>query len=83
MWNSCKFARDYFCRQKYMQFTGKNTKIAGKNTHQTQAKITANAGKNTRKIAGKKNLQFHAESPAIAGRQSALTPRINSPANCR
>ena len=50
-----------------MQLTGKNTGIAGKNTRQTQAKITANAGKNTRTIAGKKNLQFHAELPAIAG----------------
>ena len=50
-----------------MQLTGKNTRIAGKNTRQTQAKITANAGKNTRTIAGKKNLQFHAELPAIAG----------------
>ena len=50
-----------------MQITGKNTGFAGKNTHQTQAKTTANAGKNTRTIAGKKNLQFHAELPAIAG----------------
>ena len=50
-----------------MQLTGKNTGIAGKNTRQTQAKITANAGKNTRIIAGKKNLQFHAEFPASAG----------------
>ena len=49
-----------------MQLTGKNTGIAGKNTRQTQAKITANAGKNTRTIAGNKNLQFHAELPAIA-----------------
>ena len=37
-----------------MQNTGKNTRIAGKNTRQTQAKITANPGKNTRTIAGKK-----------------------------
>ena len=50
-----------------MQLTGKNTGIAGKNTRQTQAKITANAEKNTRTIAGRKNLQFHAELPAIAG----------------
>ena len=62
---ACKLA--CFCRQKYMQLTGKNTGIAGKNTRQTQAKITANAGKNTRTITGKKNLQFHAELPAIAG----------------
>ena len=64
-----------------MQLTGKNTGIAGKNTRQTQAKITANAGKNTRTIAGKK--------PAIPRRitcncwQSAITPRVNSPVNCR
>ena len=50
-----------------MQLTGKNTRIAGKNTRQTQVKITANAGKNTRTIASKKNRQFHAELPAIAG----------------
>ena len=49
---ACKIA--CFCRQKYMQLTGKNTGIAGKNTRQTQAKITANAGKNTRTISGKK-----------------------------
>ena len=63
-----------------MQLTGKNTAIAGKNTRQTQAKITANAGKNIRTIAGKK--------PGIPRiitcncRQSAITPRVNSPANC-
>ena len=63
-----------------MQFTGENTRIAGKNTRQTQAKITANAGKNTRTIAGKK--------AAIPRRitcnckQSAITPRANSPATC-
>ena len=50
-----------------MQLTGKNTGIAGKNTRQTQAKITANAGENTRTIASKQNLQFHAELLAIAG----------------
>ena len=67
-------------RQKYMQLTGKNTRIAGKNTRQTQAKITAIARKNTRTIAGKK--------PAIPRRitcncrQSAITPWVNSPANC-
>ena len=49
---ACKIA--CFCRQKFMQLTGKNTGIAGKNTRQTQAKIIANAGKNTRTIAGKK-----------------------------
>ena len=37
-----------------MQLTGKNTGIAGENTRQTQAKISANAGKNNRTIAGKK-----------------------------
>ena len=50
-----------------MQLIGKNTGIAGKNTRQMQAKITANAGKKTRTIAGKKNVQFQAELPAIAG----------------
>ena len=35
----CKLA--YFCRQKYMQFAGKNTRIAGKKTRQTQAKLPA------------------------------------------
>ena len=50
-----------------MQLTGKNTGIASKNTRQ-------NAGKNNRKRRKKylhnriqKNLQFHAELPAIAG----------------
>ena len=38
---ACKIA--CFCRQKYMQLTGKNTGIAGKNTQRTQSKITANA----------------------------------------
>ena len=58
-----------------------NTRIAGKNTRQAQAKMTANAGKKTRTIAGKK--------PAIPHRitcncrQSAITPQVNSPANCR
>ena len=36
-----------------MQLAGKNTKIAGKNTRQTQAKITAKPEKNTSTIAGK------------------------------
>ena len=36
-----------------MQFEGKNTRIAGKKIRHTQAKITANAGKNTRTIARK------------------------------
>ena len=64
-----------------MQLTGKNTGIAGENTRQTHAKIPANAGKNTRTTAGKK--------PAIPRRftcncrQSAITPRVKSPANCR
>ena len=49
---ACKIA--CFCRQKYMQLTGKNTGIAGKITRQTQPKITANSRKNTRTIAGKK-----------------------------
>ena len=47
-----------------MQLAGKNTRIAGKITRQTQAKLAANAGKNTRTIAGKKNLQFHTELTA-------------------
>ena len=55
-----------FCRQKYMQPTGKNTRIAGKITRQTQANIIAKAGKITHIIAGKKKLQFHTELPAIA-----------------
>ena len=64
-----------------MQFAGESTRIAGKNTHQMQAKINGNAGKNTRTIAGK--------IPAIAQkiirtcRQSAITPQVNSPSNCR
>ena len=49
-----------------MQLTGKNTRIAGKNTRQMQAKITANAGKKLEKLRAK-NLQFHAELLAIAG----------------
>ena len=48
---ACKIA--CFCRQKYMQCASKNTRIAGENTCQIQAKITANAGKNTRTIADK------------------------------
>ena len=76
---ACKIA--WFCRQKYMQLTGKNTRIAGKNTRQTQTKITANAGK--------KPAQTQPKKPAIPRRitcncrQSAITPRVNSPANCR
>ena len=42
-----------------MQLTGKNTGIAGKITRQTQEKIPAQSQA--------KNLQFHAELPAIAG----------------
>ena len=42
-----------------MQLTGKNTRIAGKNNRQTQEKIPAQSQA--------KNLQFHAELPAIAG----------------
>ena len=64
-----------------MQLTGKNTAIAGKNTRQTQAKITANAGKKTRTILGKKP-----EIPrrnTCNCRQSAITPRVNSPEICR
>ena len=49
-----------------MQFTGKNTGIADRNTRQTQAKITANAKKIPAKSQAK-NLQFHAELAAIAG----------------
>ena len=49
-----------------MQLTGKNARIAGKNTHQTQAKTTANAGKKPAQSQAK-NLQFHTELPAIAG----------------
>ena len=51
------------------------------NTRQTQAKMTANAGNNTRTITGKK--------PAIPHRitcncrQSAITPQVKSPAKCR
>ena len=64
-----------------MQLTGKNTGIAGKNTRHTQAKITANAGKNTRTIAGKKPASLRRITCNC--RQSAITPRVNSPANCR
>ena len=46
---ACKIA--CFCWQKYMQLTGKNTRSAGKNTHNLR----------------KKNMQFHAELLAIAG----------------
>ena len=73
---ACKNARVY--RQKYMQFAGKNTRIACKNTRHMIAKITANA----RKI----HAQSQAKMPAIAPkntcncRQSALTPLVNSPA---
>ena len=63
-----------FCKQKYMQFAGKNTRIAGKNTRQTQAKITANASENTCTIAGKdtstcpeKHLQLQAICYHTAG----------------
>ena len=76
---ACKIA--CFCRQKYMQLAGKNTRIAGKNTRQTQAEITANAGKNTRTVAGKKPAIPHRIT--CNRRQSAITPRVNSPANCR
>ena len=75
---ACKIA--CFCGQKYMQLAGKNTTIAGKNTRQTQAKITANAGKNTRKIAGKKPAIPHRIT--CNRRQSTITPRVKSPANC-
>ena len=36
-----------------MQFAGKNNRMACENTRHMQAKITANAGKNTHTIAGK------------------------------
>ena len=36
-----------------MQFTGKITKIAGKNTRQTQSKMTASLSKNNHIIEGK------------------------------
>ena len=61
MRNSCKFAPDYHA--KLPASAGKNTcNLQAKalesqvtnNTRQTQAEITANAGKNTRTIAGKK-----------------------------
>ena len=48
---ACKIA--CFCWQKYIQFAGKNTGISRRINCQTQSKITANAGKNTRTIAGK------------------------------
>ena len=49
-----------------MQLTVKNTKNAGKNTRQTQAKITTNAEKKPAQSQAK-HQQFHAELPAIAG----------------
>ena len=75
---ACKIA--CFCRQKYMQFTGKNTRIAGKNTRQTQAKIT----ETQEKIPA----QSQAKKPAIPRKitcncRLAIAPRVNSPANCR
>ena len=73
---ACKIA--CFCRQKYMQLTGKNTGIAGKNTRQTQAKISANAGKIPAQSQAKKTCNSTQNYL-----QSATTPRVNSPANCR
>ena len=55
------------CRQKYMQLTGETTRIACKNTRQTQEKISANAGKNTRNRR-QKYMQFADKTPAIAGK---------------
>ena len=62
---ACKIA--CFCRQKYMQLAGKNTKMAGKNTRkrrqeypQSQAKIHA--------ICGQQYPQSQATIPAIAGK---------------
>ena len=65
MRNSCKFARDYHA--KLPASGGKYTCNLQAKTLESQVKITANAGKNTRTIAGKKNLQFQAELSAIAG----------------
>ena len=48
---ACKIACS--CSQKYMQFAGKKTRIAGENIYQTQAKVTANASKNTCTNVGK------------------------------
>ena len=48
---SCKNACVH--RQKYMQFTGNNSGISGKNTRHAQAKTIANARKNTPTSAGK------------------------------
>ena len=84
---ACKIA--CFCRQKYMQLTGKNTGIAGKNTRQTQAKITANAGKNARTMAGKKTcnstqnyLQLQAICHHTAGKFTCKL-QVSQPASCR
>ena len=49
-----------------MQLTGKNTGIAGENTRQTQAK-NCKRRKKYPHYRRQKNLQFHAELPAIAG----------------
>ena len=65
---SCKIA--CFCRQKYMQLTGKNTGIAGKNTSQTQAKITAHAGKNTRQTQAKITANAGKNTRKIAGKKT-------------
>ena len=84
---ACKIA--CFCKQKYMQLTGKNTGIAGINTRQTQAKTTANAGKNTRKITGKKTcnstqnyLPLQAICHHTAGKITCKL-KVSLPASCR
>ena len=69
---ACKNA--CFCSQKYMQLAGKNTRIAGENNCKRRKKYPPNAGKINCERRKKyphnrrqKNLQFHAELPAIAG----------------
>ena len=64
-----------------MQLTDKTTRIAGKNTHQTQAKITATQ----EKLPAQSQAKKLAIPRRITGncRQSAIIPRVNSPANCR
>ena len=70
------------CRQKYPQSQAKIPATRRQKLLQTQAKITA-------QLQAKIPAQLQAKMPAIARknncncRQSTITPRVNSPANCR
>ena len=61
------------CR-KYIQLTVENTRIADKKTRQTQEKIPAQS--QAKKLASPSRITSNC-------RQSVITPRVNSPANCR